>query len=75
MSWLTDAFVEQSVAWLIISTAVAIIAGFLSSLFTYRFKRQEIVDAAVVDIQKMRHELALESENFLLFQKRLKSMH
>jgi len=62
MSWLTDAFAEQSVVWLIISTVVAIIAGFLSSWLTYHFKRQEIIDSAIADLEKKRQIFLLEME-------------
>lgn len=59
----TDAFAEQSIAWLIISTIVAIIAGFVSSWLTYRFKRREIIASAVADIQKKEKELILITKN------------
>lgn len=63
MNWLTEAFAEQSIGWLLISMIVALISGLLSSWLTYRLKRQEIVDSALADIQKRRHELSLEAEN------------
>ncbi len=63
MNWFTETFAEQSIGWLLISTVVALISGLLSSLLTYRLKRQEITDTALADIQKRRHELALEAEN------------
>ena len=55
MNWLFQTFSEQSIAWLLISSAVALASGFLASWLTYRFiKRQEIIDQAKVqgDIRK-----------------------
>ena len=47
MDWLTQTFGEQSIPWLLISSFVALVSGFLSSWLTYRFiKRQEIIDQA-----------------------------
>ena len=47
MDWLTQTFGEQSIPWLLISSVVALLSGFLSSWLTYRFiKRQEIIDQA-----------------------------
>jgi hypothetical protein len=63
MSWLTDAFAQQSVAWLILSTIVAIVAGFLTSWLTYRFKRQEIVDSAAEEIKNKKTELEMQEKN------------
>ena len=61
MNWLTQVFAEQSIAWLLISSIVALASGFLSSLFTYRFiKRQEIIDEA-----KWQGEIRKEVESFL----------
>lgn len=65
MNWLTEAFSESSVAWLLISTALAIISGYLSSRLTYRFKRQEIIDTLRADLQKEKHKSNLEVEQLM----------
>jgi len=65
MNWLTEAFSENSVAWLLISTAVAILSGYLSSRLTYRFKRQEIIDTLRADLQKEKHKTNLEVEQLM----------
>lgn len=62
MSWVTDAFSQQSIGWLVISTAVAIISGLVSSWLTYRFKRREIVDKAVSDLKNEQAKLFMEKE-------------
>jgi hypothetical protein len=62
MDWLTRAFEEHSIAWLIVSTVVALIAGFISSWLTYRFKSREIIDTAIADIEKQRNILRFETE-------------
>lgn len=49
MNWLFQAFSEQSITWLLITSIVALVSGFLSSWLTYRFiKRQELIDQATV---------------------------
>ena len=62
MSWLIDALSGENIVWLLITTIVAIISGFLASWFTYPLKKQEIIDNAIVDIQKKQHEIVLEEE-------------
>lgn len=50
MDWFTQAFAEQSIAWLLITTVVALVSGFLSSWLTYRYvKRQEIIDQTTLE--------------------------
>lgn len=49
MNWFTQFFEGQSIAWLLISTIIALFSGFISSWLTYRFvKRQEIIDATTI---------------------------
>jgi hypothetical protein len=63
MSWLNQAFAERSVAWLLLSTAVALLSGILSSWLTYRFvKRREIVDTVRAEIEKQRHLAVIQVE-------------
>jgi hypothetical protein len=62
MTWLTQAFSEHSVAWLVITTSMALLAGILSSWLTYRLKRREIIDAAIADIQRQRAIVGIETE-------------
>lgn len=61
MDWLNQAFAEQSFAWLLITSIVALVSGFLSSWLTYRYvKRQEIIDQAT-----LQGEVRKEVEAFL----------
>jgi hypothetical protein len=55
MDWLNQAFAEQSIAWLLITSIVALVSGVLSSWLTYRLvKRQEIIDQTTIqgEVQK-----------------------
>ena len=55
MGWFERVFPESSIVWLLLSTVVALVSGFISSWLYYRFiKRQEIVDQVVADINKQR---------------------
>ncbi len=65
MNWLTETFSENSVAWLLISTAAAIISGALASWLTYRFKRREIVHTLRTELQKEKHKSNLELEQLM----------
>jgi hypothetical protein len=57
MDWLNQAFAEQSIAWLLITSVVALASGFLSSWLTYRYvKRQEIIDQTTLE-GKVRQEV------------------
>jgi hypothetical protein len=57
MDWLTQAFTEQSIAWLLIFTSVSIGSGFLSSWLTYRFiKRREIIDTQKLEGESQKRE-------------------
>lgn len=56
-SWLTDVFAEQSIVWLLITSIVAAIFGFISSYMTYHYiKRREIADTVIVESEKERKE-------------------
>jgi len=57
MDWLNQVFAEQSIAWLLITSVVALGSGFLSSWLTYRYvKRQEIIDQTTLE-GKVRQEV------------------
>ena len=57
MSWFTETFTEFDVAWLLLSSFVATIAGFLSSLMTYRFvTRRKILDKLVMEEEREKKE-------------------
>jgi len=61
MDWLNQAFAEQSIGWLLITSAIALVSGFLSSWLTYRYvKRQEIIDQTT-----LQGEVRKEVEAFL----------
>lgn len=62
MNWLTQNFTGQSIAWLVISTIFALIAGVASSWLTYRVvTRQQIRDTVAAEIEKQRGVLNLET--------------
>jgi hypothetical protein len=74
MTWLTQNLPGQSILWLLISTAVALASGFLSSWLYYRtIKRQEIVDTAAVrkEIEEYLGDRSAEREYRLEARKRL----
>jgi len=57
MKWLTQALAESSIAWLLLSTAVALMSGFLSSWLTFRFvKRQEMIETARIKARSEKQE-------------------
>src|SRR4051794_8965083 len=63
MSGFAQVLGGQSIAWLLLSTVVALLAGFLSSWLTYRFvKRQEIADTISAEIEKQRRSAVIETE-------------
>lgn len=63
MNGLGQPFSQNSIAWLTISSVVALISGFLSSWLYYHFiKRKEVIDGVLAEIEKQRHQSALELE-------------
>jgi hypothetical protein len=46
MDWLTRAFAEHSIAWIVLSAVVGLLSGAVSAWVTYGFKRQELLEAA-----------------------------
>jgi hypothetical protein len=46
MDWLTRAFAEHSVAWIVLSAVVGLLSGAVSAWITYQFKRQELLETA-----------------------------
>jgi hypothetical protein len=62
MELLSTIFADQRIIWLLITTIVAFISGFISSYLTYYFiRRQEIKDIIIADIQKQRDLETIES--------------
>ena len=63
MNGLIQPFSQYSLAWLFISSLVALISGFLTSWLYYHYiKRNEIKEGVVAEIEKHRDILALEIE-------------
>lgn len=57
MNWLHKAFEENSIIWLFLSSAVAIISGFVSSWLTfYYIKRRELIEKSDLEIQAKKQE-------------------
>ncbi len=54
VNWLTTALAQYSLAWLVVSTIIALASGFISSRVTYHFKRREIIETALADFAKQR---------------------
>ena len=46
MDWLTRAFAEHSVAWIILSAVVGLVSGAVSAWITYQLKRKELIETA-----------------------------
>src|SRR4051812_13985321 len=63
MDWLIQGFAEQSIAWILISTFIALVAGVASSWLTYRFvTRRQIADTVEAELYKQRGILELETQ-------------
>jgi hypothetical protein len=63
MSGFAQVFAGESIPWLLLSTVIALIAGFLSSWLTYRYvKRQEIAYTVNKEIEKLRSQAVMETE-------------
>src|SRR5215208_6803573 len=62
MNWLTQAFAQQSIAWIVITTVTGLIAEVVSSWLTYRFvTKQQIRDTLAAEIEKQRRTLNMET--------------
>lgn len=46
MDWLTRAFAEHSVSWIVLSAVVGLLSGAVSSWITYQLKRKELFETA-----------------------------
>ncbi|MCP4373195.1 MAG: hypothetical protein GY797_34585 [Deltaproteobacteria bacterium] len=57
MNWLAEAFTENSIVWLLLSTFVALLSGFVSSWLTYRFvKRREMIESIELEEESEKQE-------------------
>lgn len=57
MKWLLEAFEGNSIAWLFLSSIVAIISGFVSSWLTfYYIKRRELIEKSDLEVQLKKEE-------------------
>lgn len=63
MNDLFQPFSQNSLAWLLTSSLIALISSFLTSWLYYHYiKRKEIIDSVVGEIENHRHKLALDIE-------------
>ena len=58
----TKEFKEHSIAWISITTLVAVLSGIFSSWLTYQYKRQEIIDNLKAELDKTREVAKIEEE-------------
>jgi hypothetical protein len=52
MNWLNRTFAQYSIVWLFLSAVVGLLAGVVSSWMTYQFKKKEIAETVLAEIEK-----------------------
>src|SRR5947209_9609365 len=62
MNWLTQAFAQYSITWLLITTFVSLVVAALTNVGAYYLKKKELVDSVVEEIKKQRQLQAMTQE-------------
>lgn len=62
MDWLTRAFSQYSIVWLVLSAIAGLLTGTVSSWLTYQFNKREIAETVVAEIKKERQSQALQQK-------------
>lgn len=57
MKWLTEALNENSIMWLLVSSIIAILSGFISSWLTFNYiKRRELIEQSKLELKLKKQE-------------------